>query len=280
MPLLCDVRSLSSSILVHIVDNLPENSNRTGRSRHPKTVDKLPEFSETVSMIHEDSRMALAKDFIDGQIPAAHQDMLPSTLRAAYKTVKALAEKTDFLKTPPATFARGHLVAWAAEFQIFRLIRDGIWPYDCEWVPYTKPTGQYLRIDTGAAFVTISQLMDMKEGPRFAVFRDNAALANYPLLPFEEFAREAEENNRKHLVIGHGYQDLNFIFIGAPKPKSKRWIDRTENLLLRHPFEGEQPVVAEESPHDENQAPEEGADITIDIELTEHLKKQVRDSNG
>jgi hypothetical protein len=85
--------------------------------------------------------------------------------------VNGLAGKTDFLKTPTATFARGHLVAWAAEYQIFRLIRDGIWPYDCEWVPYAKPTGVYLRIDTGESFVTVSQLTDMREGPRVAVFR-------------------------------------------------------------------------------------------------------------
>jgi hypothetical protein len=224
--------------------------------------------------------MALAREFIDEQISVAHQDMLPIPIRTAYTTVKSLADKTDFLKTPTAMFARGHLIAWAAEFEVFRLIRDGIWPYDCEWVPYAKPTGVYLRIDTGASFVTVSQLMDMREGPRFAVFRDNAGLANYPLLPFDTFAREAEDNNRKHLVIGHGYQDLNFIFVGVPKPKSKLWIDRTENILLRNAPESELPVHAEEGPRDEHQIPEEGVDITIDIELAEHLKKKMRDSNG
>ena len=122
--------------------------------------------------------------------------------------------------------------------------------------------------------------MDMREGPRFAVFRNNAGLANYPLLPFDTFAREAEDNNRKHLVIGHGYQDLNFIFVGVPKPKSKLWIDRTENILLRNAPESELPVHAEEGPRDEHQIPEEGVDITIDIELAEHLKKKMRDSNG
>jgi hypothetical protein len=39
-------------------------------------------------------------------------------------------------------------------------------------------------------------------------------------------------------------------------------------------------VHTEEPPPDESQIPEEGADITIDIELAEHLKKQMRDSNG
>jgi hypothetical protein len=112
--------------------------------------------------------MALAKEFIDEQISIIHQDMLPSTLRSAYGKVRSLAEKTDFLKTPAASFTRGHLISWAAEFEIFRLIRNGIWPYDCEWVSYAKPTGLYLRIDTGAAFVTVNQLSDMREGPRFS----------------------------------------------------------------------------------------------------------------
>ena len=100
------------------------------------------------------------------------------------------------------------------------------------------------------------------------------------MLPFDTFAREAEENDRKHLVIGHGYQDLNFIVIGAPKPKSKKWIDRTDNLLLR--IASEYPLVADtgEPSPDASAVPEEGVDITIDIELTEHLKKRMRDSNG
>jgi hypothetical protein len=222
----------------------------------------------------------LAKEFIEEQLPVTYQDMLPSTFRGAYATVKALADKTDFLKTPTATFARGHLVAWAAEFQVFRLIRDGIWPFDCEWVHYVKPTGLYLRVDKGGAFVTVSQLIDMREGPRFAKHRANAGLANYPLLPFESFAREAEANDRKHLVIGHGYQDLNFIVIGAPKPKSKFWIDRTENLLVRATAPGVEHPTLDGEPPATPSVPEEGADITIDIELTEHLQKQMRDNNG
>lgn len=222
----------------------------------------------------------LAREFIDEQISVAHQDMIPVTLRGAYAQVKTLADKTDFLKTPTSTFARGHLIAWAAEFEIFRLIRDGYWPFDCEWVHYAKPTGQYLRIDTGGAFVTVNQLADMREVPRFAVHRHNAGLANSPLLPFDEFVREAEENERKHLVIGHGHQDLSFVIIGAPKPNSKLWIDKTENLLLRSP-----PEAGMASPEDipggpGPTAPEEGADITIDLELTEHLERQRHDSNG
>jgi hypothetical protein len=223
----------------------------------------------------------LAREFIDEQVSLAHQDMIPTTLRTAYTQVKALADKTDFLKTPTSTGARGHLIAWAAEYEIFRLIRDGHWPFDCEWVHYEKPTGLYLRIDTGGAFLTVNQLADMREVPRFAKHRYNAGLANAPLLPFDEFAREAEENDRKHLVIGHGYQDLRFAVIGAPKPRSSTWIDRTDNLTLRSPPAGEVPTSGDRpSGPTAGSAPEEGADITIDLELSEHLQKQLRDSNG
>lgn len=223
----------------------------------------------------------MAREFIDEQISVAHQDMLPLALRNAYAQVKALADKTDFLRTPTSTFARGHLIAWVAEFEVFRLIRDGYWPYDCEWMHYARPTGLYLRIDTGGAFVTVNQLSDMREVPRFAVHRHNAALANYPLLPFDEFAREAEESDRKHLVIGHGYQDLQFAVIGAPKPKSKFWIDRTDNLLIRSPpAAGMTPTGDIPGGPGPEGAPEEGTDIKIDLELTEHLQKQARDSDG
>lgn len=221
----------------------------------------------------------LVKEFIDEQISTTNQDMLSATLRTAYTAVTALADKTDFLRIPTTSFARGHLIAWAAEFQVFRLIRDGRWPFDCEWVSYGKPTGFYLRVDTGAAFVTASQLAVMREGPRFAHFRKNAGLANYPLLPFDTFAREAEQEGRKHLVIGHGYQQLDFVVIGAPKPRSKYWIDRTENLLLRTASVSECPTS--DTPLTEPPlVPEEGADIVIDLELCEHLQKRMRDSDG
>jgi hypothetical protein len=222
----------------------------------------------------------LAKEFIDEQIAGTYRDMLPAALRTAYAGVKALADKTDFLKIPTAEFARGHLIAWGAEFEVFRLIRDGHWPFDCEWVQYTKPTGYYLRIDTGEAFVTVSQLADVREGPRFAKFRRNAGLGNYPLLPFDEFAREAAEHDRKHLVIGHGYQQLDFVIIGAPKPKSKFWIDRTENLLGKSIPAADHDASAQDNTEASPGVPEEGADIKIDLELSEHLQQRIRDSNG
>lgn len=222
-----------------------------------------------------------AREFIDGQIPLPLQGLLPKAIGAAYGEVEKLRKGTAFLQSQSAVFGRGHLLAWAVDFEIFKLVRDGHWPYECEWVPFHRPTGNYLRIDTGKAFATVSQLTEMGEGPRFAQFRSNAALSNHPLLPFDTFAKEAALNERGHLVIGHGYQQLNFIIIGAPHPKRpKSWIDRTDNILRRTHTE----LPAEKSSVTEtgggNQAHVEGEHIKIDLELAEHLKKKIRDEHG
>ena len=70
---------------------------------------------------------ALAREFIDEQITIPYQDMLPGAIRGAYKRVKELSSKTDFLMTPTATYTRGHLIAWAAEFQISDLLPHSRW---------------------------------------------------------------------------------------------------------------------------------------------------------
>jgi hypothetical protein len=222
-----------------------------------------------------------ARDFIDEQIPLTLQRLLPKAVGAAYDTVEKVTKATSFLQVESAVFGRGHLLAWAVDFEVFKLIRDGHWPYDCDWKPFHRPTGMYLRIDTGKAFATISQLTEMGEGSRTAQFRTNAALSNQPLLPFDTFAQEAALNERRHLVIGHGYQRLNFIIIGAPHPeRPKSWIDRTDNILRRPPMG----MAVEESPVPESgsgsQAQVEGEGIQIDLELAEHLKKKTRDEHG
>jgi hypothetical protein len=120
----------------------------------------------------------------------------------------------------------------------------------------------------------------MREGPRFAAFRSNAGLANAPLLPFDTFMREEQDGKRKYLVIGHGYQSLNFIVIGAPKPRSKFWVDRTDNLLMRaaedHSISKEVSMDGDAPPPE----PEVGGDIEINLDLVEHLQKQMRETNG
>lgn len=222
-----------------------------------------------------------ARDFIDEQVPLPLQNMLPKAISTAYDAVGKLVRANTFLDVESAIFGRGHLLAWAVDYELFKLIRDGHWPFDCEWRPFHRPTGKYLRIDTGDAFVTISQIPEMGEGPRLAKFRSNASLSNGPLLPYAEFEREAAQEERNHLVIGHGYQRLDFIIIGAPHPdRPKSWIDRTDNILKRDASGSAMELPPSNSPSPPStQAPIEGDDIEIDLDLVDHIKKIARDED-
>lgn len=222
-----------------------------------------------------------AREFIDEQVAIPLQNMLPGAVRAAYDAVARLVKFETFLGIESAIFGRGHLLAWAVDYELFKLIRDGHWPFDCEWRPFHRPTGMYLRIDTGEAFVTISQLQEMGEGPRMAKFRSNASLSNAPFLPYDEFTREAADADRGHLVVGHGYQQLNFIIIGAPHPeRPKSWIDRTDNILRRDLAGMIKESPSTSSPPSTSQAAIEGENIEIDLDLAEHIKKIIKDGNG
>jgi hypothetical protein len=70
--------------------------------------------------------------------------------------------------------------------------------------------------------------------PRKADFRKNLRLSNQTLFQFEEEALEkelGETGTRFHLILGHGYQELDFVQIGAPKPDGDGYIGETGNIM-------------------------------------------------
>lgn len=173
-----------------------------------------------------------ALGFINSEIPAVVRAQFPKICGRAYDAVEQLARDHAFLRTPRARWERGDLRSLAVESAFEQLIESGAWRVKSHtWESYARPTGVYLCIFTENAVVTISQLIDAREQPREAVFRENARFNNQTFLALPGLPPEPS-SDRPHLIIGHGYQKLNFIHIGMPHPeKPKAWLERTRNLL-------------------------------------------------
>ncbi len=72
---------------------------------------------------------------------------------------------------------------------------------------------------------------------------------NQPTLGIQEFQEEEKITGLPHFLLVHGYQDLDFAYIGVPHPEHQRdYVYQTDNLLnLPHelPVEGPEPEDTE-----------------------------------
>jgi len=90
--------------------------------------------------------------------------------------------ETTYLQVPTARItARGYLLPYAVDFAIQGLIDRGDWPFQYEYVFYSRPTGKHLRALTPNSVITISQLQYGDVQPRKADFRKNLRLSNQTL---------------------------------------------------------------------------------------------------
>jgi hypothetical protein len=206
-------------------------------------------------------------DFIEAEIPTIHRSLFPKVLAAAYKAVDELVKETPFLQCPPAKIADGHLVAWAVDYGVSRLIESGQWPVEgYEWASFKKPTGKYLRIFTKRSIISISQLPDFSQQPRYAEFRANAVYDEQVplfLLPGE---RDLSSFKHQRLLLVHGYHKLDFIHFVMPNPEMKpAWLGDSGNLFK------EIYIV------DSNLTPAEGPGQVAMPTIKEEIKRQIRD---
>jgi hypothetical protein len=211
-----------------------------------------------------------AKDFVESELPREHQIKLPPALENAYAAVAALYKNEPLFSVTSAIYGKGHVVAWAVDLQIERLIKGGQLPFDYRWVPFEKPTGRFLQLRLSASTLSISQLQHKASLPRPADFRHNRILNNNLWLDLPEFEDEHRISGLPHLILTHGYQTLSFAHVGLLNRVGRRlvWTYRTPNLM-------DLPrIVAPDMP------PPEGIDIEIDVsvrELKDEINRYVRD---
>ena len=209
--------------------------------------------------------MVNPKHFVDSEFPPALQAHIPGALRTAYGAVKLLYDEPLF-QVRTAQIGKGHVIGWSVDQQIIKLIKTGKLPFDYRWVPFERPTGEYLQLRLASSTMSISQLPEPAVLPRPAYFRQNRSLNNAPFLDIPEFDDEREIVGLPHLILGHGYQTLSFAQIGVLPPNSlwKGWLYRTPNLMIApHLVESEEPKV-------------EAADAEAVVTLKDELKRWAR----
>ncbi|WP_397540490.1 hypothetical protein [Roseomonas mucosa] len=208
-----------------------------------------------------------AQDFLDQEVALDLRPLFPAALKRAYATANRLIRDVPALATTGGRLQRGDLIAAAAEYEVEKLVTTGQLPFDCSWEPYARPTGLHLVVYTSAARLTINQVEDPRHKPRSAVFRENYGLANKPYLFDYMNEEELRRTGRKHLLLIHGYQDLNFAHLAVPHGTRNHHIAKTPNLLLM-------PHIVSESVPDA-----EGPTDTPELEAIEHLTRIIRDHN-
>ena len=216
------------------------------------------------------------ESFVNEEFPVALQALLPGALKRAYDQVAQLMADTSFLQTEGAKKTSGYLIQDSVDHQIIQLIDSGRLPFDYMWDWHARPTGKHLKLLPKNTVITISQLQQPKQFPRRAVFRNNQRLNNREpqMLLFRNELQESidDTRGRPHLVLGHGYQDLNFACIFVPHSHQKHWNWRTPNLLDQlHGVDSDLPPIEQ---------PGEDSEITIKEEFLEWRKEIYGDRNS
>jgi hypothetical protein len=210
-----------------------------------------------------------AEPFLLDQIPRKTWPLIATTFVTAYQAAALLIANEPILSVRSAQDNNGRIIAWATDLGFEMLIKSGRWTCDFRWRPFAKPTGHYLEIILSHSVVTISQIADHEKQPRDVMFRANKRLNNQYYLDLEEFADENMVSGVPHILMVHGYQNLDFVHLGIPYEKhSSGYLYKTENLLtLPHEIP---------SPH----PPPENTDMDINeiIKLKEEIDKWRKDN--
>ncbi len=185
--------------------------------------------------------------FLLDQFPREYWPLVPTTLTAAYEAARQLAAAEPILQTESAKDNHGRLISWAVDFAFERLIKSGRLPFDYRWQSFAKPTGRYLEIRLSHSVASISQVPDALKQPRSVEFRKNGRLNNEPCFDLPEFESEQQITGLPHLLIAHGYQDLEFAHVGVPHPTHSRGFRYLTPNLMNLPHE-----LADDLPPAEN----------------------------
>lgn len=169
-------------------------------------------------------------DYIYSEFPPKYLCLIPSMLNSAYHFVESLYKENPVFDTPGAHNGKGDIIAYAVEYGMIKLIETGQLPFTFKSVSFEKPTGKYLQIQLPHSTLSINQIISPHAMPRLAQFRNNRTLNNQLMLPGFEIE---EDNSTPHMLLVHGYQNLNFAFIGIPHPTNKSWVTQTPNLMLQ-----------------------------------------------
>ena len=204
--------------------------------------------------------MSLASAFLRDQIPMRDRALIPTTLQNAYKAAEMVRKDQPILNVASARDNWGRLTQWAVDLGFQKLVESGRFGNSCRWRQFERPTGRYLEVAFSHSVLTISQVENPRRQPREARFRRNKALASQ--ITMREIIQDEEVTQTPHILLLHGYQDLNFAYLAIPDPDHRRGYQyRTANLCLM--------------PHEISSAPDEAPVEQTDIDLVMSIKEEI-----
>jgi len=200
--------------------------------------------------------------FVDDQFPLKLRPLIPKTLKTAYRAAGDIIKNNPLLSVAVTRGERGRIIQWAVDFGFERLIETGALPFDKSWEYYGGRSGRYLAIRPQHSVITISQVANPDRQPRDVRFRQNARVHNAPFFDFPEFSDENEFTGEPHILITHGYQNLNFSHLCMPENLHHKGYTYRSGNLMNMPHE-----VELDGPPPE--------DTDIDFESLELLKEDI-----
>lgn len=211
-----------------------------------------------------------AEAFLYDQVPLSLQSMIPTTLKTAYAAADDLISGEPILQVQSAEDNGGRIVQWAVDLAFQRPIENGQWPFDFRWQYFAAPTGRYLEIRPSHSVMTISQVADPRKQPRDVCFRANKRLRNQGWLrglpnPYGEGATSGVP----HILLTHGYQTLNFAYLGIPHDTHHLGYQYRTPNIMQMPREASTPVY-----------PIEDTDHDAVMSLKDEIDKWRRDNDG
>lgn len=177
--------------------------------------------------------MESAEAFLRDQVPFGLRAYIPATLKAAYEAASLLIKDEPILNVASAQDNKGRVIQWAVDLGFERLCQSGQWPFDFRWRPFERPTGRYLEIRPSHSLITISQVADPNAQPRDVRFRENKRLTGQGWISGLPNPNEKPVGGEPHILLLHGYQNLNFVHLGIPRGEhASGYHYRSQNLML------------------------------------------------
>lgn len=211
--------------------------------------------------------LELAEAFLRDQIPLAARPIIPTTLKNAYAAAELAIDGEPILNVESARFGKGRIVQWAVDLAFEKLAKSGQFGTGCRWRPFDRPTGRYLEIQFSHSALTISQVGDPTKQPRDVGFRRNKRLASQITMDFLREAEAEDTSGLPHILLLHGYQQLDFAYLAIPEPLHWHGFQHKSANLM-------QMVHAVPEP----ETPMEDTDIEAVLTIKEEIDRWRRDS--
>lgn len=159
--------------------------------------------------------------------PSVAMALLPA-FTSAYALAEEAAETFDFLGGSLKRQILPHLKNWAVEYELDRRVREGLLPFDSNFVPNSRKNHKHLELRQGNFVLTVSQTPNVWSLPRDCVFRNDYCLNGQ--IAIEGFEQEFSEEKSIYGILTHGYGSSlpSFVCCGIPTPDMRAWAQQVD----------------------------------------------------